>query len=107
MSMANETYFFIKDIKPGLKNLNLVFIVLEIGKSGPSEPCLFVSSSCSPRLALFPPSWLRSDVCDELVTRGPLFRERVVVSVLLWPCFSSAPVPPAGSPLFWAPGSGF
>ncbi|KAJ6665214.1 hypothetical protein lerEdw1_004263 [Lerista edwardsae] len=32
MSMANETYFFIKDIKPGLKNLNLVFIVLEIGR---------------------------------------------------------------------------
>ncbi|XP_066491814.1 SOSS complex subunit B2 [Tiliqua scincoides] len=32
MSMANETYFFIKDIKPGLKNLNVVFIVLEIGR---------------------------------------------------------------------------
>ncbi|XP_070588236.1 SOSS complex subunit B2 [Erythrolamprus reginae] len=32
MSMANETYLFIKDIKPGLKNINLVFIVLEIGR---------------------------------------------------------------------------
>ncbi|XP_044287922.1 SOSS complex subunit B2 [Varanus komodoensis] len=32
MSMANETYLFIKDIKPGLKNLNVVFIVLEIGR---------------------------------------------------------------------------
>ncbi|XP_054828881.1 SOSS complex subunit B2 isoform X2 [Eublepharis macularius] len=30
--MANETYHFIKDIKPGLKNLNVVFIVLEIGR---------------------------------------------------------------------------
>ncbi|KAK9410825.1 SOSS complex subunit B2 [Crotalus adamanteus] len=32
MSMANETYLFIKDIKPGLKNVNVVFIVLEIGR---------------------------------------------------------------------------
>ncbi|KAJ7345522.1 hypothetical protein JRQ81_001472 [Phrynocephalus forsythii] len=32
MSLANETYLFIKDIKPGLKNLNVVFIVLEIGR---------------------------------------------------------------------------
>nr|XP_056717518.1 SOSS complex subunit B2 [Euleptes europaea] len=30
--MANDTYHFIKDIKPGLKNLNVVFIVLEIGR---------------------------------------------------------------------------
>ncbi|KAL8183771.1 UNVERIFIED_CONTAM: hypothetical protein K2H54_051233 [Gekko kuhli] len=30
--MAHETYHFIKDIKPGLKNLNVVFIVLEIGR---------------------------------------------------------------------------
>uniref|UniRef100_A0A8D0HF89 SOSS complex subunit B2 n=1 Tax=Sphenodon punctatus TaxID=8508 RepID=A0A8D0HF89_SPHPU len=32
MSMANETYYFIKDLKPGMKNLNVVFIVLEIGR---------------------------------------------------------------------------
>ncbi|XP_068804388.1 SOSS complex subunit B2 isoform X2 [Struthio camelus] len=32
MSVASETYLFIKDIKPGLKNLNVVFIVLEIGR---------------------------------------------------------------------------
>uniref|UniRef100_A0A8D0E3J9 SOSS complex subunit B2 n=1 Tax=Salvator merianae TaxID=96440 RepID=A0A8D0E3J9_SALMN len=32
MSMANESYLFIKDIKPGLKNLNVIFIVLEIGR---------------------------------------------------------------------------
>uniref|UniRef100_A0A670YPM6 SOSS complex subunit B2 n=1 Tax=Pseudonaja textilis TaxID=8673 RepID=A0A670YPM6_PSETE len=32
MSMANETYLCIKDIKPGLKNVNVVFIVLEIGR---------------------------------------------------------------------------
>ncbi|ETE73499.1 SOSS complex subunit B2 [Ophiophagus hannah] len=32
MSMANETYLSIKDIKPGLKNVNVVFIVLEIGR---------------------------------------------------------------------------
>uniref|UniRef100_A0A8C3TAY3 SOSS complex subunit B2 n=1 Tax=Chelydra serpentina TaxID=8475 RepID=A0A8C3TAY3_CHESE len=32
MSMANDTYHSIKDIKPGLKNLNVVFIVLEIGR---------------------------------------------------------------------------
>nr|XP_008102977.1 PREDICTED: SOSS complex subunit B2 [Anolis carolinensis]XP_008123646.1 PREDICTED: SOSS complex subunit B2 [Anolis carolinensis] len=32
MSPSNETYLFIKDIKPGLKNLNVVFIVLEIGR---------------------------------------------------------------------------
>ncbi|EMP26235.1 SOSS complex subunit B2 [Chelonia mydas] len=32
MSMANDTYHFIQDIKPGLKNLNVVFIVLEIGR---------------------------------------------------------------------------
>ncbi|XP_032088470.1 SOSS complex subunit B2 [Thamnophis elegans] len=30
--MANETHFFIKDIKAGLKNVNVVFIVLEIGR---------------------------------------------------------------------------
>uniref|UniRef100_A0A8C5RV84 SOSS complex subunit B2 n=1 Tax=Laticauda laticaudata TaxID=8630 RepID=A0A8C5RV84_LATLA len=30
--MANETYLCIKDIKPGLKNVNVVFIVLEIGR---------------------------------------------------------------------------
>lgn len=29
---TNETLFLIKDVKPGLKNLNIVFIVLEIGK---------------------------------------------------------------------------
>ncbi|XP_069790722.1 SOSS complex subunit B2 [Narcine bancroftii] len=32
MSMANDTYAFVKDIKPGMKNLNVVFIVLEIGR---------------------------------------------------------------------------
>ncbi|XP_009944949.1 PREDICTED: SOSS complex subunit B2 [Leptosomus discolor] len=30
MSAASDTYFLIKDIKPGLKNLNVIFIVLEI-----------------------------------------------------------------------------
>ncbi|XP_005997303.1 SOSS complex subunit B2 [Latimeria chalumnae] len=33
MSLSNnDAYVFIKDIKPGLKNLNVVFIVLEIGR---------------------------------------------------------------------------
>ncbi|XP_027492599.1 SOSS complex subunit B2 [Chiroxiphia lanceolata] len=32
MSVASDTYFLIKDIKPGLKNLNVIFIVLEIGR---------------------------------------------------------------------------
>ncbi|XP_025905358.1 SOSS complex subunit B2 isoform X1 [Nothoprocta perdicaria] len=32
MSAASEGFLFIKDIKPGLKNLNVVFIVLEIGR---------------------------------------------------------------------------
>ncbi|XP_028606539.2 SOSS complex subunit B2 isoform X1 [Podarcis muralis] len=32
MSMANETYHLIKDIRAGLKNLNVIFIVLEIGR---------------------------------------------------------------------------
>ncbi|XP_074857394.1 SOSS complex subunit B2 [Carettochelys insculpta] len=32
MSMANDMYHVIKDITPGLKNLNVVFIVLEIGR---------------------------------------------------------------------------
>ncbi|XP_048390461.1 SOSS complex subunit B2-like isoform X2 [Stegostoma tigrinum] len=32
MSMANDTYAFVKDIKPGMKNLNVIFIVLEIGR---------------------------------------------------------------------------
>uniref|UniRef100_A0A8C5IVV0 SOSS complex subunit B2 n=1 Tax=Junco hyemalis TaxID=40217 RepID=A0A8C5IVV0_JUNHY len=32
MSAASDTYFLIKDIKPGLKNLNVIFIVLEIGR---------------------------------------------------------------------------
>lgn len=32
MSAASDAYVFIKDIKPGLKNLNVVFIVLEIGR---------------------------------------------------------------------------
>lgn len=29
---TNEALFLIKDVKPGSKNLNIVFIVLEIGK---------------------------------------------------------------------------
>ncbi|XP_078085355.1 SOSS complex subunit B2 [Mustelus asterias] len=32
MSMNNDTYAFVKDIKPGMKNLNVIFIVLEIGR---------------------------------------------------------------------------
>lgn len=32
---VNDPPLFIKDIKAGLKNLNVVFIVLEIGKWGP------------------------------------------------------------------------
>ncbi|XP_041057413.1 SOSS complex subunit B2 isoform X3 [Carcharodon carcharias] len=32
MSMTNDTYAFVKDIKPGMKNLNVIFIVLEIGR---------------------------------------------------------------------------
>ncbi|XP_038605479.1 SOSS complex subunit B2 isoform X1 [Tachyglossus aculeatus] len=32
MNGAGDPYLFIKDIKPGLKNLNVVFIVLEIGR---------------------------------------------------------------------------
>ncbi|XP_067891762.1 SOSS complex subunit B2-like [Heterodontus francisci] len=32
MNMANDTYAFVKDIKPGMKNLNVIFIVLEIGR---------------------------------------------------------------------------
>lgn len=38
MSAASDAYVFIKDIKPGLKNLNVVFIVLEIGKWRPPRP---------------------------------------------------------------------
>lgn len=38
MSAASDTYFLIKDIKPGLKNLNVIFIVLEIGKWRPARP---------------------------------------------------------------------
>lgn len=30
---TNEALFLLKDVKPGSKNLNIVFIVLEIGKS--------------------------------------------------------------------------
>ncbi len=30
---SNENLYLIKDLKPGLKNINLVFIVLETGKS--------------------------------------------------------------------------
>lgn len=37
MSAASDAYLFIKDIKPGLKNLNVVFIVLEIGKWRPAR----------------------------------------------------------------------
>lgn len=29
---TNEALFLIKDVKPGSKNLNIVFIVLEMGK---------------------------------------------------------------------------
>ncbi|XP_042192220.1 SOSS complex subunit B2 [Callorhinchus milii] len=32
MNLINDTYVFVKDIKPGMKNLNVVFIVLEIGR---------------------------------------------------------------------------
>lgn len=38
MSAASDTYILIKDIKPGLKNLNVIFIVLEIGKWRPVRP---------------------------------------------------------------------
>lgn len=38
MSAASDTYHLIKDIKPGLKNLNVIFIVLEIGKWRPARP---------------------------------------------------------------------
>ncbi|NXY75710.1 SOSB2 protein, partial [Glareola pratincola] len=38
MSAASDTYILIKDIKPGLKNLNVIFIVLEIGKWRPARP---------------------------------------------------------------------
>lgn len=31
-SPATDALFLIKDVKPGSKNLNIVFIVLEIGK---------------------------------------------------------------------------
>ncbi|XP_066544482.1 SOSS complex subunit B2 [Amia ocellicauda] len=31
-NLSNEAVFLIKDVKPGLKNLNIVFIVLEIGR---------------------------------------------------------------------------
>lgn len=34
--MSTET--FVKDIKPGLKNLNLIFIVLETGGCPPQPP---------------------------------------------------------------------
>ncbi|CAH1248302.1 NABP2 [Branchiostoma lanceolatum] len=30
--MSTETFYYIKDIKPGLKNLNAIFIVLDIGR---------------------------------------------------------------------------
>lgn len=43
MNGVNDPPLFIKDIKPGLKNLNVVFIVLEIGKWGQqpaSPPCV-------------------------------------------------------------------
>ena len=29
--MADLTYIYLKDVRPGMKNLNIVFIVLEIG----------------------------------------------------------------------------
>ncbi|XP_030066020.1 SOSS complex subunit B2 isoform X1 [Microcaecilia unicolor] len=32
MSLTNESYVFIKDIKTGQKNINLIFIVLELGR---------------------------------------------------------------------------
>lgn len=31
-NISNEAVILIKDVKPGSKNLNIVFIVLEIGK---------------------------------------------------------------------------
>ncbi|KAJ8350497.1 hypothetical protein SKAU_G00256270 [Synaphobranchus kaupii] len=31
-NIPNEAVFLIKDVKPGLKNLNIIFIVLEIGR---------------------------------------------------------------------------
>lgn len=45
---TGEALFLLKDVKPGSKNLNIVFIVLEIGKSdrdtAASLPCTV--SSC-------------------------------------------------------------
>nr|XP_033800122.1 SOSS complex subunit B2 isoform X2 [Geotrypetes seraphini] len=32
MSLTNESYVFIKDIKTGQKNINVIFIVLELGR---------------------------------------------------------------------------
>lgn len=92
MSMANETYLFIKDIKPGLKNVNVVFIVLEIGKWAPLEPShplfsslnsllpapvpIFPSPSFQPRSAL-------SGCVFEFGTRGHFSGKRLEVPLVV------------------------
>ena len=66
MSAASDAYVFIKDIKPGLINLNVVFIVLEIGKWWPARPARAVHVPRSRGLAApcpaerFPPPFLPS-----------------------------------------------
>lgn len=47
--MANpttEALFLIKDVKPGSKNLNIVFIVLEIGKLLERERLMVSTRMC-------------------------------------------------------------
>lgn len=39
-TIPNEAVILIKDVKPGSKNLNIVFIVLEIGKLITTKACL-------------------------------------------------------------------
>lgn len=59
MNVLNDSYVSIKDIKTGQKNLNVVFIVLEIGKCAPcvgEKKCNKCLADTWAQLELAPPA---------------------------------------------------
>lgn len=88
MNGLGDPPVFIKDIKPGQKNLNVVFIVLEIGKWGP-QPALAPRAPARAAPSPPPPTW----------PAGPTFQLREARGAQLGAASSNTP-PPLGFSLF-------
>lgn len=113
MNGVNDPPLFIKDIKPGLKNLNVVFIVLEIGKWGlqpaPLPPCVLGQEERAPQLQAWdsPPPPLRFPLPSPF-PRGPGGPRRGSdltcgenPGLDLFPPFHCAMIPEEDLELFW------